>query len=274
MVIKEEGKSLVSDAERNLWNAIYEQATGYTDNEIAKLINGAPSTLDTLGEIAKAMADNEDVVAALNAAIGTKANQAEMESLLGTKLDKTGDSKDNIISFTSSDTTTPSGWTDVAVLKSGETHKNFLQKASNMFKNVRYLWKLCGSTDISKIGDGTITGALSSLNTGLGTYKTSTSNGNWFLCKLSSGLKIISGYYKETTYFLDKEYGNFWWASFSITLPEYFDSILNAVITPYSDTGLYGISITSWSKRTIMGFIYGGSQESKPIILSVFAIGA
>lgn len=166
-VNKEDGKSLVSEAERNLWNMIYEQATGYTDQKIAGLINGAPSTLDTLGEIAAAMGENADVVEALELAIGTKANQAEMESLLGTKLDKTGDTKDNTITFASSDTTTPSGWSDVAVLTSGETHKSFVQKVSTMFKNMRYLWKLCGSTDISKIGNGTITGALNELNMGL-----------------------------------------------------------------------------------------------------------
>lgn len=161
------GKSLVSETEREVWNGIYEQATGYVDLAIANLINGAPSTLDTLGEIANAMSDNADVVAALNAAIGTKANQAEMESLLGTKLSKTGDSKDNTITFTSSDTTTPSGWTNVSVLQSGETHKSFVQKVSTMFKNLRYLWKLYGNNDISQLGDGTITGALNSLNTGL-----------------------------------------------------------------------------------------------------------
>lgn len=165
-VNKEEGKSLVSETERNLWNMIYQQATGYTDQKIADLIGGAPSTLDTLEKIAAAMADNADVVAALNSAIGSKANQSEMESLLGTKLEKTGDSKDNTVTFTSSDTLTPSGWTDIAVLKSGETHKSFAQKMSTMFKNLRYLKKLLGSTDISAIGDGTVTGALNSLNTG------------------------------------------------------------------------------------------------------------
>ena len=179
-VDKEEGKSLVSDTERDLWNMIYQNATGYTDQKIADLIGGAPSTLDTLGEIAKAMADNADVVEALNTAIGSKANQAEMESLLGTKLDKTGDSKDNTITFTSSDTTTPSAWTDVATLKSGETHKNFAQKVSTMFKNLRYLWKILGSTNLSGIGDGTVTGAINALNTGLGNigYIRPASSGN------------------------------------------------------------------------------------------------
>lgn len=82
-VDKENGKGLVSDIEREAWNKTYQQATGYTDQQIANLINGAPSTLDTLGEIATAMQDNADVVEALNVAIGTKANQAEVESLFG-----------------------------------------------------------------------------------------------------------------------------------------------------------------------------------------------
>lgn len=58
----------------------YQQATGYTDQKIADLINGAPSTLDTLGEIAQAMSENADVVSALNEAIGKKANEAEFDS--------------------------------------------------------------------------------------------------------------------------------------------------------------------------------------------------
>ena len=58
----------------------YMQATGYTDAKIADLINGAPSTLDTLGEIADAMADNEGVVGALEAAIGNKASEAELQA--------------------------------------------------------------------------------------------------------------------------------------------------------------------------------------------------
>lgn len=43
---------------------------------IADLINGAPETLDTLKEVADALAENADVVDALNAAIGNKADKA------------------------------------------------------------------------------------------------------------------------------------------------------------------------------------------------------
>lgn len=76
---------------------------------------------------------------------------------------------DHAAAFTSGDVADggATAWTSVAKLASGETHKSILSKISNMFKNVRYLGKLMGNTDISKIGDGTVTGALNSLNTGM-----------------------------------------------------------------------------------------------------------
>lgn len=64
-------------------DAVYQQSTGYTDTKIAELINGAPSTLDTLGEIAQAMQENENVVDALDKAMGSKAPQAELDGHTG-----------------------------------------------------------------------------------------------------------------------------------------------------------------------------------------------
>ena len=55
-------------------NAALGEAKQYTDDSITGLINGAPTTLDTLKEIADAMAENEDVVEALDQAIGNKAD--------------------------------------------------------------------------------------------------------------------------------------------------------------------------------------------------------
>ena len=55
-----------------------EEAKAYTDSEITDLINGAPTTRDTLKEIADAMDENQTVVEALNAAIGTKANKTDI----------------------------------------------------------------------------------------------------------------------------------------------------------------------------------------------------
>lgn len=73
----------LSSAQQRTVDLVYQQSTGYTDQKIADLINGAPSTLDTLGEIAQTMQDNYDVVEALDAAIGSKVSRIEVESYLG-----------------------------------------------------------------------------------------------------------------------------------------------------------------------------------------------
>lgn len=70
----------VSIPQQAALNALYAQLAAYTDKAVADLINGAPSTLDTLGEIARAMAANSTVVDALEDAIGTKAGAAEFDS--------------------------------------------------------------------------------------------------------------------------------------------------------------------------------------------------
>ena len=64
-------------------NAALTAAKAYTDTEIAGLINGAPTTLDTLGEIATAMSENQSVVEALNSAVGTKANVSDLTAHAG-----------------------------------------------------------------------------------------------------------------------------------------------------------------------------------------------
>ena len=82
----------------------------------------------------------------------------------------TGDTADSTVAFTSSDVDDASAtsWTSVTEMTSGETHKSIFAKISQMFKNIRFLYKLLGNTDISAIGNGTVTGGLSALNTSLG----------------------------------------------------------------------------------------------------------
>lgn len=169
----------VSIAQQKAIDDAYANSNGYTDQKISELINGAPTSLDTLGELAKAMTDNADVVSALEQAIGSKANQNEFDSHVGndtihitssernkwnSAISGTDDTKDNIVSFTSNDTTNPISWSDVSALTSGEKHTSIFTKISTMFKNIRYLYKLIGTTDISAIGNGTVTGGLSALN--------------------------------------------------------------------------------------------------------------
>ena len=50
--------------------------TEYVDKKVADLVNSAPETLDTLGEVAEAIEENADIVEALNSAIGNKVSKA------------------------------------------------------------------------------------------------------------------------------------------------------------------------------------------------------
>lgn len=77
-----------------------------------------------------------------------------------------GDSQDNTVTFTSNDSLTGDS-TPPALLTSGETHASILSKVSTVFKNVRWLLSKMGTTDISTLGDGTVTGALSTLNSNI-----------------------------------------------------------------------------------------------------------
>ena len=56
-------------------------AKSYTDTKVADLINSAPETLDTIGEVAKAIQDNATVIDALNSAIGNKVDKIEGKGL-------------------------------------------------------------------------------------------------------------------------------------------------------------------------------------------------
>ena len=78
-----------------------------------------------------------------------------------------GDAKDTIVTFESGDSKNPTGYTDVGLIESGEKQSSLWRKVSLFAKNVRYLWKLCGMNDISGLADGTLTGAVSKLNTDL-----------------------------------------------------------------------------------------------------------
>lgn len=53
-------------------DAFHETLEDYVDNQVAALVNAAPETLDTLGELATAFQENKTVVEALDASITNK----------------------------------------------------------------------------------------------------------------------------------------------------------------------------------------------------------
>ena len=171
----EEGKGLSStdvtsdDVER--WDTSSDIATrldgdatvdGSVAQKIAEVVSGAPEKYDTLVEIANWIESDTDGAAAMDLKISENAKNIEL------KLDKDGgDSTDNVTTFTSNDASESTSWTDVDVMSSGEKHSGLFSKISTMFKNMRYLYKLLGTTDISTVGDGTVSGAISTLNSNM-----------------------------------------------------------------------------------------------------------
>ncbi|MFG6383494.1 MAG: phage tail protein [Lachnospiraceae bacterium] len=116
-----------------------------------------------------------------------KQNESE-EFMQETYLTKTGDSTNNTTTFTSADTANPTSWTNVSVLTSGEKHSSILNKISTMLKNMRYFYKMLGTTSISSIGGGTVTGAISTINNNLSTWETLSISETYSGFKYTGGL--------------------------------------------------------------------------------------
>ncbi len=111
------------------------------------------------------------IVTDTSGVLGKKDAEVEAQDLLDEIADKvmeklllkTGDSADNTVDFESGDNADARSWTDVEVMDKKEKHKSLFGKISTMFKNVRYLYRLLGTTDISVIKNGTVTGILNEL---------------------------------------------------------------------------------------------------------------
>jgi hypothetical protein len=66
---------------------VLDAAKAYTDAEITELLNAAPEALDTLGELATALGNNEDAVTALTTSIASVANNLALETTNRTNAD-------------------------------------------------------------------------------------------------------------------------------------------------------------------------------------------
>ena len=131
---------------------------GYVKNTDARLTDARPAnggTADKVSNILTIFGTNgtEDIAVKYDGSEQTSVNL----------MFETGNSKNNITTFTNNDSMTGDS-TPPSLLASGETHASIFSKVSTIFKNVRWLLSKMGTTDISSIGNGTVTGALSTLN--------------------------------------------------------------------------------------------------------------
>lgn len=62
-------------------SGVLQDAKNYTDTEINSLVNGAPEAMDTLKELADAIAANDDIMTALQSAIGDKVDKVTGKGL-------------------------------------------------------------------------------------------------------------------------------------------------------------------------------------------------
>lgn len=117
---------------------------------------------------------------------GTDTYKADFKEVIDDTVAEAFSSADvsgGVVNYTSGDSSSPSSWSSVSVMSSGSTLATLMNRISTMVKNVRYLWSLIGSTSISNvsstitgaigntsitgIGDGTLTGAISGINSSL-----------------------------------------------------------------------------------------------------------
>lgn len=142
MITSDENHRFVTDDKIEAWDnslsasktyadGMYRQATAYADKKVADLIGGAPESLDTLKEVADAIKENASVMDALDAAVGKKANQSELDTHVDNStihitsqerekwngsVSKTGDASNTTVTFTESTREKPTSGEKLSVI--------------------------------------------------------------------------------------------------------------------------------------------------------------
>lgn len=93
----------------------------------------------------------------------------------------------------------------------------------------------------------------------------------WSVNHLPSGYLIEAFHTAAKNYTMTNQYGNMYWASFEITIPQsnnikFFDAIN---ITPFATSGLISVSITNYTTSKIQGFVFSPLAETKSISFHV-----
>lgn len=150
-----EGAGLIIPAGAN----VYKTADEYWD-----VLAGSPVT-SVNGERGNVIVTPENIGALAedgNAVSATMATQDENgDNIVDTYLTKTGDTTYNIATFYTPDVKDDE-YVDT-LIESGDSHNSLFNRIAVFFNNVRYLYKMLGTIDISAIGDGSVTGAIKAL---------------------------------------------------------------------------------------------------------------
>lgn len=261
----------------------YQQATGYADKIVAALINGAPEMLNTLDKLANAVEENASIIDVLVAAIGKKAEQVELDTHTG----------NNVIHITSAE---HEGLTEAIKHTKTEHVTGVKGSAESIYHtgNVEITAEKVGLGNVDNTADSTksVNYAASAGNAAKvnghsvnadvpsdakftdtkGTCLSGRSSAyGWSVNHLPSGYLIEAFHTAAQNYTMTNQYGNMYWASFEITIPQsnnikFFDAIN---ITPFATSGLISVSITNYTTSKIQGFVFSPLAETKSISFHV-----
>lgn len=172
-----------------------------------------------------------------------------------------GDSQDNTVTFTSNDSLTGDS-TPPALLTSGETHASILSKVSTIFKNVRWLLSKMGTTDISTLGDGTVTGALSTLSSNIADIKG----------KYIAGRVVVRGGETATTPAISSNYNGlrlYYYDGNSGLRQSVIIPIVRCSIPYMTTNGILFVSMSVNSDRTIT---FSNTNSNNLVITHMYAV--
>ena len=149
-------------------NNLTKEVKSYTDTKISDLINGAPTTLDTLKEIADAIETSSSTIEVLNEAIGNKANKSDVESL--TTLVNSKASNDDLQTLTAA---VNKNSTKIESLEAGQIH---LDDATATTKGIMKLYSSTGTNEDGSITQKLFSSNLETINSSLDGFSTSLTN--------------------------------------------------------------------------------------------------
>lgn len=95
-----------------------------------------------------------------------------------------------------------------------------------------------------------------------------------YITYLSSGYIVMAGKTVSKSYAMNTQYGNAFWAPFTIYLPPNIVKKIDSVnITPFAETGLISASINGYTSEQITGFVWSPQNETKSISFHVTVHG-
>lgn len=95
-----------------------------------------------------------------------------------------------------------------------------------------------------------------------------------YITYLSSGYIVMAGKTVSKSYAMNTQYGNAFWAPFTIYLPPNIVKNIDSVnIAPFAETGLISASINGYTSEQITGFVWSPQNETKSISFHVTVHG-